>query len=133
MNPTKRKDIVPMVAEALGHSSEDVDNIIYYYYKHVASLIDSLEYERVYVYNIGIFISRYSKIIKTKQEYQTIIASLQRKNNPEAAQHYIDKITKLDKILESKLIIFNKQHLLKKEKYEPNRTVESERSDIRGN
>lgn len=128
MKPKKRKDIVNDTATRLGFSVEDVDNIVYYYYKYVSSLIESLEHERIYINNFGTFEMRVEKLKNTIKDVENIIAFLEQKEQTMVIYRnltrYRERLEKMKKMLIIKEEIMEKKRQIKIKKYEPNTSLE---------
>lgn len=128
MKPKKRKDIVNDTATRLGFSVEDVDNIVYYYYKYVSSLIESLEHERIYINNFGTFEMRIEKLKTTIKDVENIIAFLEQKEQTMVTYRnltrYKERLEKMKKMLIVKEEIMEKKRQIKIKKHEPNTSLE---------
>lgn len=126
MKPTKRKPIVEKLSKQLGISEEDVDDIIYYYYKFVGTLVESLEHNRIYIPKVGNLVYRDYQGLKVTRINENFINSgdpscLVKKISMEEA---IELVAKLKKLTANAEALKKRANELKKQKYESNRDME---------
>jgi len=105
LNPVKRKNITEELAKELNMPHEDIDDIIYSYYRHVSNLVDSLEYSRIYINKICIlnFMPKWGT--ERIEEFQHILINLKRRNETNSIltsiADYERKIVKLKRLIET--------------------------------
>jgi hypothetical protein len=110
-------------------TKEDLDNIIFAYYKHVGNLVNSLEHERIYVEKLCNFVFRPKKGEDRIKDFTNIVRSLKKRNPTElllsTITRYNNQIENLKKLLlESKELKVRKKEI-KIKRDELNRDMES--------
>lgn len=104
MNPLKRKNIVEELSKERNLPYDDVDDIIYSYYRHVGNLVDSLEHTRLYINKICIlnFMPKWGT--ERIEDFNNITINLKRRNETPSIllsiSEYEKKVVKLKKLIE---------------------------------
>jgi nucleoid DNA-binding protein len=122
----KRKELSQKVADTLLLPIDDVDDIVYLYYKYVAQLLSSLDYAKVMVPSLGTF-----KVTKTylERELKKDNGILEKEelslNEYVKIIDYKDKIKKMEKLLAQVEEESLKKRTAKLERHGNNRSMES--------
>ncbi|NCD07169.1 MAG: hypothetical protein EOL97_13725 [Spirochaetia bacterium] len=127
MKPTKRNKLVKAIAEEYQISEEDVDNIVYYYYKYAASLMEKLTDSRIYLPKLGTYILKTGTASHRLKMYKDYLETGDRSkifNKHVTDEELAYKVERLTELLQKERDVKVKAFEIKKQKYESNRDME---------
>jgi hypothetical protein len=138
LKPLKRRDLTKELAAELNLSHDDVDEIIYHYYKYVGDLTRSLQYLKIDIPHLLSLNFRKKYSIRLIKELELSNETLSKKQNTDYAEIMINenniKIAGLRRLLELHYHEMQEKNNKRKERYEYiYRDMESQKSNSGGN